>query len=128
MFFQLIPLYRPNPYLRSSYVQAASWPWGVIFERSPSKRSLDGFQANCSRAERGAIVGIGDKWVETNKGLRVRFFIEYVQDHVKMDQIFRIRPSSNLRPRMHLKSHIMLCSLVLTLKDENSLRNTFEPY
>ena len=36
---------------------------------SPSKKSLDGFQANCSRAERGAIVREGEKWVETNKAL-----------------------------------------------------------
>ena len=63
-------------------------------------------------------MGIGDKWVETNKGLRVRFFIEYVQDHVKMDQIC-------IQNQAVVKFE---AQNVLTLKDKNSLRNTFEPY
>ena len=35
------------------------------FRRLAFKKSLDGFQANCSRAERGAMGPIRDKWVET---------------------------------------------------------------
>ena len=32
------------------------------------KKSLDGFQANCSRAEREAMGPTRDEWVETDKG------------------------------------------------------------